>query len=236
MKKDLTNVKGFIYKITSPNDKVYIGQTLNWYKRKSDYKYGNFCQQIKLWNNCKFYNWNPKDTFEIIEECFCGFEKEIINEREKYWIQYYDSFKSGLNCNEGGHGNVGHTHSQESKKKMSNAKLGNKHTVEQNLKKSERQKKRGFRHTEETKTKMSEVKLKNMSNEIKEKISIGLMGNKNGLGNKGGSKKVLCLTNGKIYNSIKEAAYLLKLHEPGIGLVCKGKYKQTGGYNFKYYE
>ena len=29
MKRDLTNVKGYIYKITSPNGKIYIGQTIN---------------------------------------------------------------------------------------------------------------------------------------------------------------------------------------------------------------
>ena len=149
MKRDLVNVKGFIYKLTSPNGKVYVGQTLNKHKRKSDYKYRSFKQQVKLWYNCEFYNWNPADTFEIIEECLCGKDKCYLNEREKFWIKYYDSFKSGLNCNEGGHGNIGHKHSEETREKMRIAQTGMKHTSERNKKKSEYRK--GKKHSEESK-------------------------------------------------------------------------------------
>ena len=34
-------------------------------------------------------------TFEIIEEC--KKDSQILNEREKYWIKYYDSFNNGYN-------------------------------------------------------------------------------------------------------------------------------------------
>ena len=34
MKRDLTEIKGFIYRIISPNNKIYIGQTINPKKRK----------------------------------------------------------------------------------------------------------------------------------------------------------------------------------------------------------
>lgn len=34
----------------------------------------------------------------------------------------------------------------------------------------------------------------------------------------------------------KEAADELNLHSHGIVMVCKGKYKHTGGLKFKYYE
>jgi group I intron endonuclease len=234
MKKDLTNVKGFIYKITSPNNKIYIGQTLNWYKRKSDYKYKKFKQQIKLWNNCSFYNWSPEDTFEIIEECLCGYKKEFLNEREKFWISFYNSFKNGLNCNEGGHGNLGCEFSLESREKMSKSKMGIKHDSERNKRKSERMK--GYTHSEKSKLKMSESKLANMSELIKEKIRIGLKGNVNGIGNKGNSKKIICITNGLIYNSIKEATVSLGLQSSNIINVCKNKTTHTGGYKFKYYE
>jgi len=232
--KDLTNVIGYIYKITSPNGKIYIGQTINFRNRKYYYNSGDYKQQTKLHNNVLFYDWNPADTIEVIEECLCGKDKEIINEREKYWILFYDSFKSGLNCNEGGHGNIGHTHSEESRKKMSDAKIGVKHSHERNLKKSESRK--GKKHTNESKTKMSVIKKERMNDTIKNKISIGLIGNKNGIGNKGGSKKVFCITNGIIYDSIKQACIELGLYDSGIIGVCKGKYKQTKGYKFEYYE
>ena len=118
MKKDLTSVIGYIYKITSPNNKIYIGQTINKKQRKYQYKSNSFKGQIKLWNNVQKYNWNPVKTFEIIEECLCGENKIFLNEREQYWIKHFDSFKNGLNCNKGGHGNLGYKASDETKLKM----------------------------------------------------------------------------------------------------------------------
>lgn len=233
MKKDLTNVVGYIYKIISPNGKIYIGQTINKKQRKYHYNSGSFKQQIKLWNSTQKHNWKPFDTFEIIEECLCGENKCYLNEREKYWIQYFDSFKNGLNCNEGGHGNLGHVHSEESKKKMSESHKNVKHPEWRNKQKSEYTK--GRKHTDEAIIKMSETKKEKMTSEIKEKISKGLKGNKNGLGNKGSSKKIICLNDNRIYDSIKQASLELNLHETGIISVCKGVYSQTKGYKFKYY-
>jgi group I intron endonuclease len=234
MKRDLTNVIGYIYKLTSPNGKVYIGQTINKKQRKRHYNSDDFKQQTKLWNSVECHKWKPADTYEIIEECLCGLEKENLNNREKYWIEYYDSFKNGLNCNYGGHGNLGHKHSEETLKKMSEAKIGVKHSTERNKAKSEYTK--GRKHTEEAKNKMSKVKIERMNDETKDKIRTGLMGNKNGIGNKGNPKKVICLTNGVIYNSIKEACDELSLHGSGVVLVCKGKKEYTKGFKFKYYE
>lgn len=234
MKRDISNILGVIYKITSPNGKIYIGQTMNFKRRKYYYNSGNFKQQIKLHNNVMYYKWNPCDTIEIIEECLCGVDKILINEREKYWILYYDSFNTGLNCNEGGHGNLGHKHTDESREKMKLSKIGIKHTEARNKKKRELRK--GKKHTEESKLKMSIIKKENMNDTTKNKIRIGLMGNQNGIGNKGGSKKVICLNNNIIYDSIKQACDELGLHSGGIINVCKGKYKQTKGYKFKYYE
>jgi hypothetical protein len=107
MKKDLTNIIGYIYKITAPNGAVYVGQTLCVKKRKYQYKKLAFTKQTQLWNNCQKYNWNPSDTFEVIDECLCGEDKVFLNEKEIYWISFYDSFRNGLNCTEGGKGQVG---------------------------------------------------------------------------------------------------------------------------------
>ena len=120
---DLTNRIGYIYKITSPNNRIYIGQTINLKQRKSVYKNNLFIGQIKLWNNCKKYNWKPIDTFIIIEECLCGKNKFNLNEREKYWINFYNSYYNGLNCTNGGHGSIGLKHSTETKLKMKNSWL-----------------------------------------------------------------------------------------------------------------
>ena len=38
MKKYLTNKIGYIYKITNPNNKIYIGQTINFIKKNHNIK------------------------------------------------------------------------------------------------------------------------------------------------------------------------------------------------------
>lgn len=48
-------------------------------------------------------------------------------------------------------------------------------------------------------------------------------------------KKIVCLNDDKIYNSMKEAAESLGLTIPNIICVLKGRAKSTKGYSFKYY-
>lgn len=126
---NIKNRIGYIYKITAPDGKVYIGQTINLYHRKSVYKNNFFKKQYKLSRSCKKYNWNPIDTFEIIEECLCVEDKSLLNEREIYWITFYDSFKNGLNCNIGGGSNFGYKHTEEAKSKIAKSKIGNNHNI-----------------------------------------------------------------------------------------------------------
>lgn len=227
--------KGYIYKIELPNGKIYIGQTINPKRRKYYYKnLISFKQHIKLYNSCKKNGWIPFDYFEVIDEIVTDSIKTMLNEKEKYWIKYYNSFNNGLNCNEGGNGNIGHKHSKETKRKLSESAKGRKHSEE--TKKIIGEASKGRKHSEESKKLMSKIKKERMNNNTKLKISIGLKGNKNGVGNKGRSKKIICLTNNKIYESIKDAANELGLHSDGIIKVCKGEYTQTKGYIFKYYE
>lgn len=47
-------------------------------------------------------------------------------------------------------------------------------------------------------------------------------------------KKVLCLTNGIEYPSAMEAARRLKLNSGNLSSVCRGLYKSTKGFEFKY--
>ena len=83
-----------IYKITSPSGRIYIGQSINIEKRFNSY-YRLYCKtQPRLYLSLKKYGVD-KHIFEIIEECL---EKEI-NERERYWQDYYKvCSKGGLNC------------------------------------------------------------------------------------------------------------------------------------------
>lgn len=87
-----------IYKITKKeNGKAYIGQSNNIERRFTQHCYKGEKARIPLDVAIKKYG---KDafTFEVIEEC----TPEQLNERESYWIKYYDTVKNGYNCSEGG--------------------------------------------------------------------------------------------------------------------------------------
>lgn len=109
-----TKDKGFIYKITSPSGRVYIGQTTNLKKRVATYKSTNAKGQTKLNRSILKYGWDAH-RFEVIDECSIILPT-ILNMLELYWIKEYDCVDNGLNCMSGG--SFGR-HSDESKKKMS---------------------------------------------------------------------------------------------------------------------
>lgn len=90
-----------IYKITNPNNKIYIGKSKNIEKRWCFYKTYNkhIRDQSKLYNSFQKYG-VENHTFEIIEECTV----EQLNEREIYWIQKLKCIEEGLNLTKGGDG------------------------------------------------------------------------------------------------------------------------------------
>lgn len=48
------------------------------------------------------------------------------------------------------------------------------------------------------------------------------------------SKKVICLNNGVVYESMRQACKKLKLQESKVSLVCNGKRPHTMGFKFKF--
>jgi group I intron endonuclease len=119
-----------IYKFTSPTNKVYIGQSINVRVRWLLYRKNHCRGQIKLYRSFEKYSFE-NHQFEVIEEC----SKDILDEREIYWGNYYDVLgNNGLNLKLGnGRGSC----SEETKQKMSNsAKNKPKSEIhKQNLKK-----------------------------------------------------------------------------------------------------
>lgn len=108
--------KGYIYKI-SINNKVYIGQTIRQYKRRwYDHKWAlknNKHNNIHLQRAYNKYGENVIE-FTLIEEC----EENIIDDREKYWIDFYESCdrEKGYNIELGGNKNK--IISEETKQKL----------------------------------------------------------------------------------------------------------------------
>lgn len=94
----------YIYKITNDiNGKIYIGKTLNtirerWEEHCNDYQRRR-CEKRPLYSAMNKYG-IEHFHIELVEECS---DKEI-NERERYWIEYYGSFKYGYNTTLGGDG------------------------------------------------------------------------------------------------------------------------------------
>ena len=94
----------YIYKITNLiNNKCYIGKTLNtiqerWREHCSDYKKRDEEKRPLYLAMSKYGIENFK--IEEIEQC----NEDIVNDREKYWIEYYGSFKKGYNATLGGDG------------------------------------------------------------------------------------------------------------------------------------
>ena len=94
----------YIYKITNQiNGKLYIGKTLEsiehrWKQHISDSKKENIKNRplYSAFNKYGIENF----TIEPIEEC----EVKDIDERERYWIEYFNSFENGYNATLGGDG------------------------------------------------------------------------------------------------------------------------------------
>lgn len=92
-----------IYKIENLiNNKCYIGQSINvtrrWIAHKSasqNIKSKNY--EYPLYKAFRKYGLE-NFSFSILEEC----SKDLLNEREKYWVEYYNSYINGYNQNEGG--------------------------------------------------------------------------------------------------------------------------------------
>jgi group I intron endonuclease len=83
-----------IYKITSPSNKIYIGQSINIERRFKNYNsLSQTKKQVMLHYSFKKHGID-NHLFEIIEQC----NIESLNKRERYWQDYYNVLEKGLNC------------------------------------------------------------------------------------------------------------------------------------------
>lgn len=104
-KKNGLYIIGVVYKYTSPSGKVYIGQTTNeahrrrtWFCTKRRYAGASINRARAKYGPENFkYDVLFKDSFESFEDAL-----PILDEKEKYYIDYYDSLKHGYNNTSGG--------------------------------------------------------------------------------------------------------------------------------------
>jgi group I intron endonuclease len=213
-----------IYKITSPSKKIYIGQSVNIKRRFSKYRcLTKTNEQPALVRSFIKYG-VEEHNFEIVEECLL----EELNIRERYWQEFYDVLKYGLNCTlvptdtlpmivsevtriKIGNGNRGKKLSEETKKLISknHARLNLGKHLSDETKQKLRVRFLGKKLSEETKLKMSKLECR--------------------------CKKIINTETNEIFNSIIElAGYLnITLNSLRYQLQTYKKYKQYEYYKIK---
>lgn len=169
------------------DDKVYIGRSVNIEKRWHHHKWQ--LDSDRHGNPHLQRSWNRGDKFEflIIEEC----GKDLLNDREIYWIARYKSTdtKYGYNLCEGGKSTTGRVCSEETRKKISERNKGRKCTKET----VERRVQTFKKHMEDPEYRENHIKKlsdigkkrgtpwnigKSKSEETKQKLSVALKGRK----------------------------------------------------------
>lgn len=178
-----------IYKLTcNANDKIYIGKSVNIRRRVYDHahcrKRGKCGTYLK--NAIIKYGWAAfsVEVLELVENFNASEDNISLLEKESYYIELFESYnkdkgynickfsndsagvpKSQEHIEKIRKGNIGKKRSDETKRRMSIAKLGNTNML-------------GKKHSEDTKAKMKKSKSeeikgkkrKPMSEETKEKI------------------------------------------------------------------
>ena len=129
---------GIIYGYTNlESGRMYIGQTLHPERRWNAHRYGKYKNG---WH--KDYQKNPeKYEYSVIEY---DVSADKLDEREMFWIKFFDSYNNGYNLTEGGHSVRGYKYTDEAKQKISESHKGEKNPFY------------GRHHSEETRRKMSE--------------------------------------------------------------------------------
>lgn len=91
-----------VYKITFPNNKIYVGISNNIYRRMLEHN-SDFRNNLPIENAIKKYG--KITEFTILEEIEPE-NRDLMRERERYWISIFNSNKKefGYNVSEGGDG------------------------------------------------------------------------------------------------------------------------------------
>ena len=151
----------------------------------------------------------------FIEECDT---KEKLNEREIYWISFYDCMSpKGYNLTPGGYIN----YSLEIGRQLSKINKGKKRSPEVIAKISVS--KKGHPVSEETREKISKAnKGKKLSPETCAKMSAG---RKN-------KRAVVCLETGQIFESVSAAARWAKVESCTVSATVNGRTASAGGFHW----
>lgn len=210
------------------NGKQYVGQASDFKRREYDWSNLNTPYAGDYINKAREKYGLESWSVEILKECNSS---EELNHWEMYFIKKYNTKRPfGYNLNDGGKGQSGFHHSDETKKKLSESHLGRN---------------KGIPRSEDVKRKISETKSgiktssgmtgHHHSDESKNKMSRARKGKPSNA-----AKKVYQYLNGVlvgVYSSVKEAINANNYHYSGaLSSACKGNYNNEGNHKYNGYE
>ena len=131
----------WIYKITNiQNNKVYIGQTIRPIKDRFNRHINDAINNIIDTHFARAIRKYGKENF-IIEEIDKAQTLDELNQKEQYWIQYYNSVKEGYNETNAIYKSGGNTYQSKTeeemeviKEKIRQTKIGNKNPMAKKIK------------------------------------------------------------------------------------------------------
>ncbi len=242
--------KYYVYKHTTPSNKIYIGITANKPQKRwgggANYKNQHFHNAIKKygWDNIKH---------EILFE---GLTKELAEQKEIELIKLYDTTNPNKGYNETNGGNCRVLHTEETKEKMRLSRQGKKHNAQwvENQKKSISKIQgveviaiKGNIIIMEFKSIMEASRYAGVCEATMRGCLNGKQSNVKGIVykykdikkqknfiSKRKYKIFKCLETNKIYTTIRQAANEINICESSIDKVLKGKRKTAGGFRFVY--
>jgi group I intron endonuclease len=232
---------GYIYKITNPKGKIYIGKTINVSGRIGSYRNAHRTNiKTLLYNSIKKYGWTSH-IFEIIDIASIS----VLNELEISYIEKFNSFNkfnsNGLNLTKGGDGAFGRIDSPETRKKRAAKHIGSKRSEESKqlmslAKKGKPCTRKNFIVSEKTRNKISIAntgKIKPESFHIKKHKTLleKLIRNHESI------LQIDPITNNLIKEWIEIPKFIsneMKIEYASLKRALSKKYKTAGGYIWKY--
>jgi group I intron endonuclease len=217
-----------IYRITSPTGRIYIGQSINIEKRWSTYKRFQCKSQRKLYNSLKKHGWDNhiKDILELCSE-------DNLLERENYYKDLYHVLDSNsLCCRYDGKGGRDSFETRLKKSTPKNLNQQQKLFKNQKIQKANMGKKR----TQEQKDKLKKPRTEEHKNNISKALQ-----NRDISWEVGRPKRIIMqytLDNYLIkeWDTITKAASYYNISSSNIVACCAGRYKNSGGFIWRYKE
>ena len=143
LKNKIGNYLMWIYKITNiQNNKVYIGQTIRPIEQRFHRHLNDALNNILDTHFARAIRKYGKDSF-IIEEIDNAQTQDELNQKEQYWIRYYNSVEDGYNETDAVSKCGGNTYQSKTeeemeviKNKIRQTKLGDKNPMARKIKRT----------------------------------------------------------------------------------------------------